>query len=81
MNKGPESVDRDFIEQLNTYLGIVHKVSRLYFGDSADREDVMQEMMHQLSCVFAIREENKKSFRQPLAELQLLIDDFGASKI
>jgi len=37
-----------FIQQINQNLGIAHKVTRLYFVDADDREDVLQEMMYQL---------------------------------
>lgn len=42
------TIDRAFLEQLNEYLGIARKVSRIYFPDMHDREDVFQEMMYQL---------------------------------
>jgi RNA polymerase sigma factor (sigma-70 family) len=38
----------DFLGQINANIGIAHKVCNIYFRDSADREDVMQEMMYQL---------------------------------
>ena len=37
-----------FLKELNQNLGIAHKVCRLYFPDTMDREDVLQEMMYQL---------------------------------
>lgn len=37
-----------FLEQVNANLGIAHKVCNIYFRDSAERDDVMQEMMYQL---------------------------------
>ena len=37
-----------FIEQVNQHIGIAHKVCRIYFADSDDRDDVLQEMMYQL---------------------------------
>lgn len=37
-----------FLEQVNANLGIAHKVCNIYFRDSADRDDVMQEMMYEL---------------------------------
>lgn len=42
------TIDRTFLEQLNEHLGIARKVSRIYFPDIHDREDVFQEMMYQL---------------------------------
>jgi RNA polymerase sigma factor (sigma-70 family) len=38
----------DFLDQINANIGIAHKVCNIYFRDSADREDVIQEMMYQL---------------------------------
>lgn len=38
----------DFLGQINANIGIAHKVCRIYFRDTVDREDVMQEMMYQL---------------------------------
>ena len=38
----------DFLEQINSNIGIAHKVCNIYFRDSDEREDVMQEMMYQL---------------------------------
>lgn len=38
----------NFLADINANIGIAHKVCRIYFRDSADREDVMQEMMYQL---------------------------------
>jgi RNA polymerase sigma factor (sigma-70 family) len=44
-----ESVDNNFIQQINQNLGIAHKVSRIYFPfEIDDREDALQEMMYQL---------------------------------
>jgi RNA polymerase sigma factor (sigma-70 family) len=37
-----------FLEHINANLGIAHKVCNIYFRDSDDRQDVMQEMMYQL---------------------------------
>jgi len=41
-------VSDQFVNLLNGNLGIAHKISRVYFDDPADREDVFQEMMFQL---------------------------------
>jgi len=38
----------DFLGQINDNIGIAHKVCNIYFRGSADREDVIQEMMYQL---------------------------------
>lgn len=45
-------IDHTFLEQVNQNLGIAHKVSRIYFPNEADREDVLQEMMYQLWRAF-----------------------------
>ncbi|NOU45688.1 MAG: sigma-70 family RNA polymerase sigma factor [Bacteroidales bacterium] len=39
---------KSFIEIINQNIGITHKVARIYFRESEDREDVIQEMMYQL---------------------------------
>jgi RNA polymerase sigma-70 factor (ECF subfamily) len=39
---------KSFIEIINQNIGITHKVARIYFSESEDREDVIQEMMYQL---------------------------------
>lgn len=41
-------LDDTFLAQLNENLCIAHKVSNLYFRDSEERDDVLQEMMYQL---------------------------------
>ncbi len=46
--KMPGPVDNIFIQHINQNLGIAHKVSRIYFEDIHDREDLLQEMMYQL---------------------------------
>ncbi|MEI9918066.1 MAG: sigma-70 family RNA polymerase sigma factor [Bacteroidota bacterium] len=38
----------NFLDHINANIGIAHKVCNIYFRDSADRDDVMQEMMYQL---------------------------------
>jgi len=43
-----DPVDDSFIQQVNRNLAIAHKISRVYFIDPDDREDVVQEMMYQL---------------------------------
>ena len=43
-----ETVDNTFVQHINQNLDIARKVSRIYFPDTNDREDVMQEMMYQL---------------------------------
>jgi RNA polymerase sigma-70 factor (ECF subfamily) len=41
-------VSDQFVALINANLAIAHKISRVYFDDAADREDVFQEMMFQL---------------------------------
>jgi len=43
-----DRLDDDFIQQINQNLGIAHKVSRIYFSGTDERQDVLQEMMYQL---------------------------------
>ena len=43
-----DHLESAFINQVNQNLGIMHKVGRIYFQDTDEREDVMQEMMYQL---------------------------------
>ena len=38
----------DFLNMLEQYQGILHKVNLLYFRNPADREDNFQEMVYQL---------------------------------
>ena len=42
------SSDAQFIQLINQNLGIAHKVCRVYFSDTPEQEDVLQEMMYQL---------------------------------
>jgi RNA polymerase sigma factor (sigma-70 family) len=37
-----------FLEHINANTGIAHKVCNIYFRDSDERQDVLQEMMYQL---------------------------------
>lgn len=41
-------LDNTFIDTINQNLGIAHKICRIYFQDTNEREDVLQEMMYQL---------------------------------
>jgi RNA polymerase sigma factor (sigma-70 family) len=43
-----ESIDAEFLKDINENMGIAHKISRVYFDDIATREDVIQEMLYQL---------------------------------
>jgi RNA polymerase sigma factor (sigma-70 family) len=48
MSEMAESSNDTFLQQINRNIGIAHKVSRIYFQDSDEREDAFQEMMYQL---------------------------------
>jgi RNA polymerase sigma factor (sigma-70 family) len=48
-----DSLNDAFIQQINQNLGIAHKICRVYFTDTNDREDVFQEMMYQLYKSYA----------------------------
>ena len=39
---------KEFIEILNRYQGILHKVNLIYFRNKSDREDNFQEIVYQL---------------------------------
>ncbi len=41
-------IDDTFIKLINNNIGIAHKISRAYFTDAGDRDDIVQEMMYQL---------------------------------
>lgn len=41
-------LNEHFIQQINQNIGIAYKVSRIYFIDTSEREDAVQEMMYQL---------------------------------
>ena len=43
-----DHLENTFIEYINQNLGIAIKVSRIYFEDAGEREDLLQEMMYQL---------------------------------
>ena len=43
-----EKLDNAFIEFVNQNIRIAHKVSRIYFENEDEREDLVQEMMYQL---------------------------------
>jgi len=43
-----DRIDSSLIQLINQNLAIAHKISRVYFTDPEDREDVVQEMMFQL---------------------------------
>ena len=45
--------DHTFVQLLNENIGIAHKICRVYFSNTDDREDCFQEMMYQLWRSFA----------------------------
>ena len=43
-----DHLKEEFLEIINNYQGILHKVSLIYFTDPADRKDNFQEILYQL---------------------------------
>lgn len=43
-----EQLEKKFIDDINENLGIVHKVANIYFKNSEERDDVVQEMLYHL---------------------------------
>jgi RNA polymerase sigma-70 factor (ECF subfamily) len=43
-----KDIDSAFLNIVTQNLGIAHKIARVYYDDSAAREDAVQEMMYQL---------------------------------
>ncbi len=43
-----ELLEKKFIDDINRNIGIVHKVANIYFMDSKERDDVIQEMLYHL---------------------------------
>ena len=43
-----ERLEKKFIDDINKNIGIVHKVANIYFMNSKEREDVIQEMLYHL---------------------------------
>ncbi|AXG68348.1 ECF RNA polymerase sigma-E factor [Kordia sp. SMS9] len=43
-----ELTEHEFLTKITTHKGILHKVSRMYFEDANDREDLVQEIILQL---------------------------------
>ena len=43
-----KSTQQQFLKLLNDHKGILHKISRMYFDNSEDREELIQEMTYQL---------------------------------
>jgi len=41
-------LEQDFLKQVNENIGIVYKVSAVYFLQRADRDDAVQEILYQL---------------------------------
>jgi len=40
--------ENKFVEDINRNIGIIHKVSNVYFTDADDRKDASQEILYQL---------------------------------
>lgn len=40
--------DKEFLEQIETHKGIIHKISRMYMDDDDDQKDLFQEIICQL---------------------------------
>lgn len=53
-------MEKEFIEILSQYQGILHKVNLIYFKNSIDRQDNFQEIVYQLWKSFP-NVKNKKS--------------------
>ncbi len=74
-------VDKTFIEDLNRNLGIVHKVANIYFRDSPEREDVIQEMLYHLWKGYpSFRGDSKFSTWMYRVCLNTALTYFGKSK-
>ncbi|MCX6320652.1 MAG: RNA polymerase sigma factor [Bacteroidia bacterium] len=43
-----QSLNKEFLEILSNYQGILHKVNLIYFRNKSDREDNFQEIIYQL---------------------------------
>ncbi len=43
-----KNLKEEFLDMLNRYQGIIHKVSLIYFRNKEDREDNFQEVVYQL---------------------------------
>lgn len=43
-----ENLNIEFLEQLNQHAGIIHRICNSYLDDSAERQDVFQEIVYQL---------------------------------
>jgi RNA polymerase sigma-70 factor (ECF subfamily) len=43
-----ELTEQEFLKAITVHKGIIHKVSRIYFEDAIDREDLVQEIILQL---------------------------------
>lgn len=53
-------LSKSFLSQINQNIGILHKVSKIYFDIKEDQEDVIQEMMYQLWYSFSCFNGNSK---------------------
>lgn len=55
-----DKLEDAFIDQINRNMGIAHKVCNIYFTDSQDREDLIQEMLYQLWKGYPTFQNNSK---------------------
>ncbi|WP_417236949.1 RNA polymerase sigma factor [Bizionia paragorgiae] len=55
-----EPLEKKFVDEINENLGIIHKVANIYFMDSGEREDVIQEMLYHLWKSFPSFQGNSK---------------------
>lgn len=53
-------LSKSFLTKINQNIGILHKISKIYFDIKEDQEDVIQEMMYQLWHSFPRFNENSK---------------------
>ena len=55
-------IEQDFVKKIQKHQGILHKISYIYSDNSADKEDLYQEMVLQLwKSYTSFREESKFS--------------------
>lgn len=43
-----ESTEQEFLARIETHKGIIYKISRMYMDNSADQEDLFQEIIYQV---------------------------------
>ncbi len=55
-----EELEGKFLDSLNSNLGIIHRVCRIYFTDADERQDMFQEIVYQLWKSYPGFQENSK---------------------